>query len=160
VVAKDFAALCSEADLIFVGTVTAVTSDWTDAQHRDIRTRVTFGALTWLRGGAESTLTLRFAGGEIDGLREEVAGVPHFAIGQRRIVFARAGAYMSPLVGFNQGLFQVVDGADGPLVLDADGRAVTDVARAALQRGAPGDLNAAVTLDAFLARVRDALETQ
>lgn len=154
VVAKDFGALCAEADLIFVGTVTAVTPGWSDAQRQAIETAVTFGDLTWLRGGPQTSLTLRFAGGEMDGLHEAVAGVPEFAVGQRRVVFAHAGHFASPIVGFNQGLFQVVEGDAGPVVLDADGRAVTGVGRAAVQRGAAADRAAALPLDTFLARVR------
>ncbi|MDX2167010.1 MAG: hypothetical protein SF182_08105 [Deltaproteobacteria bacterium] len=158
VIEKDFAALCREADLIFVGTVTDVTSEWSDAQHRAIRTRVTFGDLTWVRGGSAATVTLRFAGGELDGLREEIAGVPRFAVGERRVLFARDGAYLSPLVGFSQGQFQVVDGADGPVVLDADGRPVPATDRAALQQGAGDAAPSPVSLDAFLTRVRSTLE--
>ncbi len=158
VVAKDFAALCAEADLVFVGTVTDVTSSWRDAAQRSIETQVTFGALTWLHGTPRPAVTLHFAGGEVGGLREEVAGVPSFAVGQRRIVFARDGDFLSPVVGFHQGLFQVVDDGAGPVVLDASGRAVTGVARAALQRGTRGDATAALPLDAFLDRVRQQLD--
>lgn len=154
VVAKDFAALCSEAELIFVGTVASTESRWSDPQRQAIETMVTFTDLTWLRGGPRARVELRFAGGELDGLREAVAGVPQFSVGERRVVFARAGHFVSPIVGFNQGLFRVVDGAGGPVVLDADGRAVTGVGRAALQRGAAGDRDAALPLDTFLARVR------
>jgi hypothetical protein len=158
VVAKDFAALCAEADLVFVGTVTAVTSSWRDAARRSIETRVTFGELTWLRGAPSPTITLHFAGGEVDDWREEIAGVPSFAVGQRRVVFARAGDFISPVVGFHQGLFRVVDQGAGPVVFDASGRAVTGVGRAALQRGAPGDDAAALPLESFLDRVREQLD--
>lgn len=154
VIAKDFAALCAEADLVFVGTVTAVESRWSDPARRAIETAVTFADLTWLRGAARDTVTLRFAGGTMDGLHEEVAGVPRFAVGERRVLFARDGTYVSPVVGFNQGVFQVVEGADGPVVLDHDAHAVTAVGRAALQRGAVGDRAAAVPLDTFLEQVR------
>jgi len=160
VVAKDFAALCAEADLIFVGTVTATKAEWSNASQQSIRTRVTFGALTWLRGDGGDSTTLVFAGGALDGLHEDIDGVPSFAIGERRVVFARAGHYVSPLVGFNQGLFQVVDSASGPAVLDAAGRAVTGVGQAALTRGAPGDADAALPLEAFLTRVRNQMETR
>ena len=83
---------------------------------------MTFTDLTWLRGGPQAQIELRFGGGELDGLREEVAGVPQFTVGERRVIFAHAGHFVSPIVGFNQGLFRVVDGADGPVVLDADGQ--------------------------------------
>lgn len=154
VVAKSFGALCAEAELVFVGTVTKVQSRWSDPQRQAIETVVTFGDLTWLRGGPQTEIALVFGGGEMDGLREAVAGVPEFAVGERRVVFAHDGRLVSPLVGFNQGLFRVVEGADGPVVLDADGNAVTGVGRAALQRGAADDRGAALPLDAFLGQVR------
>ncbi|HSP96869.1 MAG TPA: hypothetical protein VL049_06445 [Candidatus Dormibacteraeota bacterium] len=155
VIAKDFSALCAEAELIFVGTVASSESRWSDPQRQAIETVVTFTDLTWLRGGPQAQIELRFGGGELDGLHEAVAGVPQFNVGDRRVVFAHAGHLVSPIVGFNQGLFRVVDGAGGPVVLDADGKAVTGVGRAALQRGAADDRSAALPLDAFLARVRE-----
>lgn len=154
VVAKDFDALCAEAALIFVGTVTKVESRWSDPQKQAIETEVTFGDLTWLRGGSPSQIALEFGGGEMDGLREAVAGVPTFTVGERRIVFAHDGHFVSPVVGFNQGVFRVVDGTDGPVVLDVDGKAVTGIGRAGLQRGAAGDRTGALPLDDFLSRVR------
>ncbi|MGE3497010.1 MAG: hypothetical protein AB7N53_03875, partial [Candidatus Binatia bacterium] len=158
VVAKDFTALCAEADLVFVGTVTGVESAWRDASKRSIETRVSFGDLTWLRGTGAVKVTLRFAGGEMDGVREEIAGVPRFSVGDRRVVFARDGDFLSPVVGFDQGLFRVVDGAAGPVVQDVEGNAVVGVGRAALQRGTPGDREHALPLDVFLDRVRAQLE--
>ncbi len=160
VVAKDFGALCAEADLIFVGTVASTESRWSDPQKQAIETVVTFADLTWLRGGPQATMELRFGGGELEGLRESVAGVPQFTVGERRVIFAHAGHFVSPLVGFSQGLFRVVDGADGPVVLDSEGKAVTGVGRAALQRGAAGDRSTALPLDAFLDRVRAQMATE
>ncbi len=85
VVSKDFAALCDEADLIFVGTVTEVESRWVDSSQQAIETLVTFGDLTWMYGTPQSSVTLRFAAARLDGLREEIAGAPQFARGERRV---------------------------------------------------------------------------
>ena len=159
VLAKDFAALCAEADLVFVGTVETVRPRWRDRTRQAIETVVTFAALTWLRGAPRATIELTFGGGEMDGLREEIAGVPRFLPGERRVLFARAGDFVSPLVGFSQGYFRVVDGPEGPSVLDADGRAVTGLAGAARRRGAANDAAAAVPLATFLDRVRAQLAT-
>jgi len=153
VVAKDFAALCDEADLIFVGTVTTTESRWSDASHQAIETLVTFGDLTWLHGGPQPSVTLRFAGGEMDGLREEIAGMPQFAIGERRVIFARAGRFVSPVVGFDQGALRVLDGADGPTVVGVEPSAGP---RGAFRLGAPGSA-AAVPLDTFVDQVRQQL---
>jgi hypothetical protein len=152
VVAKDFAALCDEADLVFVGTVTAVESRWSDPTKQAIETAVTFGDLTWLRGERRPTVTLRFGGGEIDGLHEEIAGVPHFAVGERRVIFAHDGTFVSPIVGFDQGALRVVDGPEGATVVDA---ASATGPAAALRLGAPPNATPApVPLDEFLGRVR------
>lgn len=158
VVAKSFADLCAEADLVFAGTVTGVETAWADAAKQAIETRVTFGDLTWLRGGPQATLTLRFAGGTLDGLSEEIAGVPRFATGDRVVIFARNGEFISPIVGFHQGLYRVVDGARGPAVVDAEGHPVTGVSGAAVRRGTPAAApGAPLSLDAFLDGVRGQL---
>lgn len=152
VVAKDFAALCAEADLVFVGTVTGVQSRWSDPSKQAIETVVTFGDLTWLRGAPRASVALTFGGGEIDGLHEVVAGVPQFKAGERRVIFAHDGNFVSPLVGFDQGAFSVVDGADGPVVI---GTTAAPVASGALRLGTPDNTGGQpVPLDAFLDTVR------
>jgi hypothetical protein len=151
VAAKDFAALCREADLIFVGTVTTVDSRWADPDEQSIETLVTFGNLTWLRGPAQPTVTLRFAGGAVDGLREAIAGVPQFAVGERRVIFAREGMYVSPIVGFDeQGALRVTEGPDGAQVV------APPTSGAALRLGTPSATPAAgpVPLDEYLDRIR------
>jgi hypothetical protein len=154
VVAKRFSDLCAEADLVFAGTVTATASDWSDSSKRAIETRVTFADLTWLRGTPRGDVTLRFAGGTVDGLTEEIAGVPRFAVGDRVVIFARDGEFISPIVGFHQGLYRVIDGA----VIDADGQPVTHIGGAALRRGSAPDAPAApLSLEQFLDGVRSEL---
>jgi len=156
VVAKDFAALCTEADLIFVGTVTSVESRWADASQAAIETLVTFDTPTWLRGMPRPSVTLRFAGGEMDGLREEIAGVPRFALGEQRVIFAHEGRFVSPIVGFDQGAMRVVGGPDGAIVV---GMEATSDGRGALRLGTPGGTETApVPLDRFLDRVRRQLD--
>lgn len=152
VVAKDFAALCDEADAIFVGTVTGVESRWSDPTKQSIETLVTFGDLTWLRGAPQSTVTLRFGGGEVDGVHEAIAGVPQFAIGDRRVIFTHDGTFVSPIVGFDQGALPVVDRAGTPVVLGAESVSGT---RGALRLGAPTTADTApMPLDELLGRIR------
>lgn len=157
VVHKDFAALCRDADLIFVGTVQSVESRWSDAGRTSIETLVTFADLDWLQGDPQSSITLRFAGGAVDGVRMEIAGVPKFAAGERRVIFAYDGTFVSPIVGFDQGAPRVVDGSDGPMVVDnGTSLRAADGARGALRLGEPsaGD---PTPLDEYLDRVRDRL---
>jgi hypothetical protein len=156
VVAKDFSALCADADMIFVGTVRAVEPRWADADRRSIETMVTFDDLTWLQGEARPSVTLRFGGGSLDGIRIDIAGVPRFAVGERRVIFAYDGTFASPIVGFDQGAMQVVDGADGPHVVPSGSSAQADGTTGALRLGTPA-ANAPEPLDAFLDRVRTEL---
>lgn len=155
VVSKDFAALCREADMVFVGTVSDVRSRWVDQANSDVETLVTFSDLDPLFGVEQATVTLRFAGGEVDGRREEIAGIPRFEVGERAILFARRGRWLNPIVGFQQGCFRVAEGGGGPVVLSADGHPLVDIQQGAVRLGAPdagpGD---AMPLDVFLNRVR------
>jgi hypothetical protein len=155
VVVKDFPALCHEADLIFVGTVIDVASRWSDPSTQSIETLVTFGDLTWLRGAVQATVTLRFGGGEMDGLREEFAGVPQFSIGERRVIFAHEGRFVSPIVGFDQGALRVAAGANGAVVV---GAVSAPTARGALRFDEPAPKKSLpVPLEEFLDRVREQL---
>lgn len=156
VVAKDFAALCADADSIFVGTVGAIESRWVDDERHAIETLVTFDDLTWLRGEPRSSITLRFGGGTIDGLHMDIAGVPRFTVGERRVIFAYDGAFVSPIVGFDQGALRVVDGTDGPLVVPSGTSPRLSGPAGALRLGAPAG-GAPVPLDEYLDQVRQQL---
>jgi hypothetical protein len=158
IIAKDFGQLCREADLVFVGTVVEVTSEWSDAARQSIETRVVFSDLLPLVGVEGSRVELRFGGGAIDGIHEEIAGVPRFAVGERRVIFARKEHSVSPIVGFDQGAFSVVDSASGPVVLGSAGRPVAEIADRTV-RLAPraANLEAGLSLDSFLERVREQL---
>ena len=155
VVAKDFAALCADADFIFVGTVGAVESRWVDDERQSIETLVTFDDLTWLQGEPRSAITLRFGGGTVDGLHMDIAGVPRFTLGERRVIFAYDGAFVSPIVGFDQGAPRVIDGTDGPRVVESGSSPRLSPA-GALRLGAPAD-GTPVPLDDYLDRVRQEL---
>ena len=151
VIAKDFAALCAEADLIFAGTVSAVESRWSDPEQQAIETLVTFSDITPVFGTEGGTVTLRFAGGQVGTMREEIAGVPQFAVGDRRVIFARRERSVSPIVGFHQGVFSVVDTPEGPAVVGAEGAAPEERTGTEAQRASRAG---AVPLETFLERVR------
>jgi hypothetical protein len=155
VVAKSFTQLCEEADLIFVATVDEIRSEWADRAAMSIETVVRFSAVVPVRGTAADGLELRFAGGEVEGLREEIAGVPRFSVGQRVVLFARRGAHVSPLVGFHQGYFEVESTDAGPVVLTGARQPVLGIEDGRLRLGAPeADLDAALPLQEFLERAR------
>jgi hypothetical protein len=121
VVARSFAELCVEADTIFVGTVDDVRSQRVEGSGGSIETLVRFSRLEVLAGVPRAEITLRFSGGEVDGVREEVIGVPRFARGERVVLFVRDRPAVSPVVGFHQGDFRVLAGASGEIVLPGDG---------------------------------------
>lgn len=107
VIEKNLDALCAEADQVFVGTVISVQSAWTEAQHRDIETTVTFGDLVALLGVDTTEVSLQFSGGRVGDVIEYVPGMPQFNVGERFVIFARGGGSASALVGFHQGFFRV-----------------------------------------------------
>jgi len=161
VVAKSFEAICHEADMVFIGSVSRVESRWAAPEQGTIDTLVTFSDLVPLFGVEDEEVVLRFAGGAVDGMREEIAGMPHFRVGDRVVVFARHGRLVSPVVGFHQGLFRVVERDGVPVVLNQGRFPVTAVEGKALRFGSAAEgASSAMTLDAFLERVRDALRTR
>ena len=82
VIEKPFSALVQDAEVIAIGTVTAIEAEWA-AQKKAPFTLATFSDLEVLKGEAGQTeLTLHFLGGPTpDGLIMQIAGVPQFRLG-------------------------------------------------------------------------------
>jgi hypothetical protein len=161
VIEKDLSQLSAEADLVFVGRVAAVESRWRDEGRKAVETVVTFDVLESLYGDAPAQVKLPFAGGEVDGLREVVAGLPQFTVGEQVVVFATEHPGISPIVGFHQGCFRVVEGPAGPVVLNAENAPVTAVQGRNLALGkADQDTSQAMPLDRFLDGVRQQLRNR
>lgn len=100
--------LVTRADVVFVGEVTDVRPF--PLQTRDgtiIKTRVIFRVSDALLGTTSALEILEFLGGELNGIRMVVAEMPTFAIGDRRVVFARRERSINPIVGFTQGLLTI-----------------------------------------------------
>lgn len=114
--------LVTKAELIFEGVVTGAQtrlSDRRDPKDAAIPfTFVTFKIERVFKGSTDTpdSITLRFVGGSVRTgflrLKERslfVPGVPQFAVGDREILFVRGnGRHVSPLVGWQQGRFRVV----------------------------------------------------
>ncbi len=144
-----FKELIAQADVIFIGDVADVRPYTLRTQTGTlVKTRVTFRVNEALYGTNSIVEVLDFLGGEADGLGMAVEGMPKFAVGDRRVVFARRKASVNPIVGFTQGLLRVgrdTGGVDRVFTLDAlSGR-----------RMAPQSL--AMTLTDFRTRVVTAL---
>lgn len=114
VIEQSFSSLVHDAEVIAIGTVTAIETEW-DTQKKAPFTLVTFSDLEVLKGEAGQTeLTLHFLGGPTpDGLIMQIAGVPQFSMGERNVVFSVGNQYQAvPLVGMWQGVYRVVFDAE------------------------------------------------
>ena len=124
---KNFDQLVTEAEQIFVGTVTAAQSR--KSPTGAILTDVTFSDLQVLKGNAVvSQIVLNVLGGTVGAETFKLSGIPEFQTGVRYLVFSKGnGTTIFPVVGVDQGLFQIkhdsVSGRD--LVFNAYGVPIT-----------------------------------
>ena len=103
-----FEELVTRADVIFAGEVIDVRPF--PLRTRDglvIKTRVVFRVADPLFGTTAALEVFDFLGGEWGELEMAVDGMPTFAIGDRRVVFARRERSINPIVGFTQGLLRI-----------------------------------------------------
>ena len=163
-----FSQVIGGAELIAVGTVSAITETW-DAERETPLTEVTFSVIEALKGEVGAELTLQFLGGATpDGATLVVAGMPEFAVGDRAVVFSAGnGTQACPLVGWWQGLYRLFydAGQDAFTVADHAGQPVVGI------EGGAGQLESrmssadnddeimvdALTLDDFRSVVRAAI---
>jgi hypothetical protein len=160
---KDFDQLVAEAEQIFVGTVAATQSR--KLETGAIVTDVTFLSPQPLKGSKVSgDIVFRLLGGSVDGETLKPAGFPEFQPGATYVVFCKGnGTRIFPVVGGNQGLFQVKkDSTTGQdLVFDAYGMPITSqplteaVSAAPRAEGGPLPTQSLVTLDRFLRAITD-----
>ncbi len=150
------AAQATAADRIFVGTVASVTSRRKAARPQWFETVVRFTVEETVAGTIPADVELVYSGGEVDGIRQRVDGMPALAVGERYIVLLepeQTPPLVSPFVGFNQGLYRVLgDGRAHAVVRDRQGRTLANDAVPAEARAAGAD----PTLDTFLDALRAA----
>lgn len=154
-----FTDLVTQADLIFIGEVVDVRPlAVSTADGPIIRTRVVFRVNDPLFGTTAALEVLEFFGGEIGGIGMAIAEMPRFAIGDRRVVFARRDRSINPIVGFTQGLLRVTrDAAGVDRVLTLEGFPVDQPESIGLGRTGPTAVAAMRLLD-FRDRVRRAVD--
>lgn len=154
-----FTDLVTQADVIFVGEVVDVRP--MAVTTRDgvvIKTRVIFRVNDPLFGTTAALEVLEFFGGEIGDVGMAIAEMPSFAIGDRRVVFARRDRSINPIVGFTQGLLRVSRDAGGvDRVLTLDGVPVDQPESIGLARGGV-TIAAPMRLVDFRDRVRRAVD--
>jgi hypothetical protein len=106
--------MVAQAEVIFVGDVVDVRPFTVQTRERTIvKTRVTFSVSDPLYGTSSLVEVFDFLGGETADLGMKVEGMPTFAVGDRRVVFARRDRSINPIVGFTQGLMKVSRDAGG-----------------------------------------------
>ena len=156
---KNLTQLVAEAEQIFVGTVSALQSR--KLASGAIVTDVKFSDLQLLKGSSQGAdIVLLVLGGEVDGLRLEIPGLPQFQPGVRYLVFSRGnGKDMFPVVGGPGGLFQIQPGAatGSSIVLGSSG---TPLAPGITAEVLGDTAQSPVTLEQFLGAVRARLGAQ
>ena len=154
-----FTDLVARADVIFIGEVVDVRP--IAVTTRDgvvIKTRVIFRVNDPLFGTTAALEVLEFFGGELGDVGMAIAEMPSFAIGDRRVVFARRDRSINPIVGFTQGLLRVTRDAGGvDRVLTLDGVPVDQPESIGLARGGV-TVAAPMRLVDFRDRVRRAID--
>ena len=118
-----FGELVARADVIFVGEVVDVRPFPLETRDGTIvKTRVIFRVTDPLWGTASTLEAFDFLGGEWGNVGMAIAEMPTFAVGDRRVVFARRDRSINPIVGFTQGLLEIErDGAGVDRVHTLDG---------------------------------------
>lgn len=120
---KNFAQLVEEAEQIFVGTVRSLQSR--KLANGAIVTDVRFAHAQVIKGNSTGAdIVLLMLGGEVDGARLEIPGLPQFQRDARYLVFSQGnGKSVFPVVGGPAGFFRITAGPSGGtlLVLSSSG---------------------------------------
>ena len=114
VVPPTFDELVDLSQFVFRGQVSDVQVVWSGiGTKRHLATEVTFEIGRILKGAAAGpTLTLEFLGGERDGHRLHVVGMPHFTVGDRGVFFVDdPNNHLCPLLRLRHGRYRIVHDA-------------------------------------------------
>ncbi len=155
-----FSELVDRAEVIFVGDVVDVRPYTMRVRDNTIiKTRVTFSVSDPIFGTTSLVEVFDFLGGETGGVGMAVAGMPTFAIGDRRVVFARRDRSINPIVGFTQGLLQVRPDDNGVdrVLTEKGAPLVGPESIGAFRRGGYAALSSSMRLADFRGRVAQAL---
>jgi hypothetical protein len=147
------------SQIIAYARVVDVRPEWADGR-RWIDSVVTADVVTYLKGGADATITFKVPGGALGRYRSVVVGAPQFARGDEAVLFLQNKSDDLPAVfGLNQGVFRVrVDAVTGQRVVLPPPLVTMMASSAEPQPIKRGTLDRQpVSLDAFGARVREAM---
>lgn len=163
---KNLTQLVTEAEKIFVGTASSLQSR--KLPNGAIVTDIGFSDLQVIKGDSQGAdIVLLVLGGEVDGVRLEIPGLPQFQRGTRYLVFSRGnGKDMFPVVGGPAGLFQIMAGPAGgsSIALTSSGmplaRGIAAEVLDSVSLTAQVAAQSPVTLEYFLAAIRTRLGRQ
>jgi len=122
--------LVARSDAIVVGTAVHAVSRYEEG-GRTIRTYVTFNDLTLLKGvPGTQVMTLRLEGGRVGDTQLVVSGMPVFKMSRRYLLFVRGnGKHVSPITGYNQGVFEILRERGRQVLKNLDGLEVIGIAK-------------------------------
>ena len=109
VIPPTFDQLVDQAEVIFQGTVTKVSSEWVgEGAERHIVSYITFKVKDALKGSPGESYTMRTFGGTVDGESMMIGDAPTFNVGDEDFLFVENnGTQIVPLVGIMHGQFHV-----------------------------------------------------
>ncbi|MBK8975415.1 MAG: hypothetical protein IPM29_05780 [Planctomycetes bacterium] len=124
-----YSEIVAKADCIVTCTVVSSESRYENGRAT-IRTYVQLGNLTFHKGDPRSSLTLRFDGGRIGDDHLQVPGMPQLQVGHRYFLYIDGTAHpekVSPIVGFYQGAFEIVDRDGREVLVNMEGQELVGV---------------------------------
>src|SRR6266513_2047193 len=109
VIPPTFEQLVDQAEVIFHGSVTNVTSQWIgEGAERHIVSYITFKVKDALKGSPGESYTMRTFGGTVDGESMVIGDAPTFNVGDEDFLFVENNrTQVVPLVGIMHGQFHV-----------------------------------------------------
>lgn len=127
---RDFNELVALSDVVLIGTVDRMQSEWRDPVAQDfIYTFITFRDIEVIKGEfSGDNYTTRVAGGSLPPYSMTISGAPQFTLNERYILFVKDNNHvMFPFVGVDQGIFHVDSSTGEPLVKTLQGNVVTQI---------------------------------
>ncbi len=112
----DVSALAQESESVVHARVVDIRSDWNDEQTM-IFTHVTLDVVRTLRGQHQNQVVVRVPGGSVDGFTVDMPGAPRFSKGNVVVFLGSWDDGIARVVGYFQGLSQVVPDRLGNLRL-------------------------------------------
>ncbi|OFW14124.1 MAG: hypothetical protein A3F70_01340 [Acidobacteria bacterium RIFCSPLOWO2_12_FULL_67_14] len=157
--AVTFNELVARADIIFVGEVVDVRPvPVTVREGAIIKTRVIFRVFDAIYGTSSTLEVFDFLGGEYGGVGMAVAEMPTFTVGDRRVIFARRGQSINPIVGFTQGLLRIIrDESSVDRVFALDGVPIRNTDQIGQSRSLPSTSAVPMRLSDLRSRISDRL---